>query len=114
MSCASCGTESELFRRFCSQCGARVRSGCVRCGFLNGLTDRHCGGCSDALPAPQAERESPRAAQPRPTRSGHGTRELLSSSDLEELLHQPVAPIIAPLSSEVSQSELDQLFGAGK
>jgi hypothetical protein len=114
MTCSDCGTESEVLRRFCGVCGERVRQGCARCGFLNGMTERHCGGCSDVLSTVDAKKQHPRAVPSGPARPGQGEREMLSSSDLEELLHKPVAPAAPALSSKVSQSELDQLFGVGE
>jgi Double zinc ribbon len=114
MTCSNCGSQIELLRRFCGQCAARVRTDCVRCGFLNGLTDGYCGGCSAALHLVGVESGNSPPAQSACTPAEHGGREALSSSDLEELLRKPVTPAAPALSSKVSQNELDQLFGAGE
>ena len=45
MTCARCGTENRDGRKFCSECGARLSSGCPSCGAANELGEKFCGEC---------------------------------------------------------------------
>ena len=64
MSCPSCGTENELGRKFCSECGAKLVLACAACGASNTPGAKFCGECGTALIAaataapttPEAER----------------------------------------------------------
>jgi hypothetical protein len=112
MTCSSCETLNELHRSYCCHCGARIRQNCPRCGFGNGLTDRFCGSCADALIPFSSESNQATQTQPGSPSISSDSPDVLSSKDLEELLHKPAAPVAAPLSARVSQNELDKLFGS--
>ena len=67
MTCASCGTENEAGRKFCSECGTPLARACDTCGAQNAAGAKFCGECGASLtaatspqpkpvPVPQAER----------------------------------------------------------
>jgi class 3 adenylate cyclase/tetratricopeptide (TPR) repeat protein len=69
MTCARCGTENELGRKFCKECGGPLAVSCPSCGAENTPDSKFCGECGTALaatpspqpkvaatPSPQAER----------------------------------------------------------
>ncbi len=49
MSCPSCGTENELGRKFCAECGAKLVLACAACGASNTPGAKFCGECGTAL-----------------------------------------------------------------
>jgi predicted ATPase/class 3 adenylate cyclase len=58
MVCPKCLTPALPGSTFCTECGARLESGCPGCGADNPAGARYCRACGKAL-------EEPRAAQPR-------------------------------------------------
>ncbi|MGE5226540.1 MAG: adenylate/guanylate cyclase domain-containing protein [Planctomycetaceae bacterium] len=60
MNCAACGTENELSRKFCMECGAPLARACPSCGSPNPPQSKFCGECGAAL----AARGEPAAAAP--------------------------------------------------
>jgi len=68
--CPACGTENELDRKFCGECGTALARACPSCGTPNAPAVKFCGECGTALgstatapttaapeaPAPAAER----------------------------------------------------------
>lgn len=110
MSCASCSADNTAPRRFCRSCGASLGAPCRRCGFLNEARDLYCGGCGGALGA-ACERATPSHQPPihsavAPVRQGAA----LSERDLRSLL-APGAPLEPALPANLTQEDLDQLFG---
>ena len=49
MICATCGTENEVGRKFCGECGQRLAAGCPSCGASNAPGTKFCGECGTAL-----------------------------------------------------------------
>jgi class 3 adenylate cyclase len=49
--CSSCGTENELNRKFCGECGTALVVACARCGGANVPGTKFCGECGTALAA---------------------------------------------------------------
>ena len=49
MICATCGTENEVGRKFCGECGQRLTAGCPSCGAPNPPGTKFCGECGTAL-----------------------------------------------------------------
>jgi class 3 adenylate cyclase/tetratricopeptide (TPR) repeat protein len=47
--CTTCGTENEVGRKFCGECGQRLASGCPSCGAPNAPGTKFCGECGTAL-----------------------------------------------------------------
>jgi len=47
--CATCGTENEVSRKFCGECGQRLTAGCPSCGASNAPGTKFCGECGTAL-----------------------------------------------------------------
>jgi predicted ATPase/class 3 adenylate cyclase len=47
--CASCGTENELGRKFCKECGGQLAVSCPSCGVANTPDSKFCGECGTAL-----------------------------------------------------------------
>ena len=66
MTCPSCGTQNEVDRKFCGECGAKLALACTACGAANTPGVKFCGECgvplgaeAGPLPAPtqpEAER----------------------------------------------------------
>ena len=61
MTCPSCGTQNEVDRKFCGECGAKLALACAACGAANTPGMKFCGECgvplggeTDPLPAPTA------------------------------------------------------------
>lgn len=139
MSCASCAVENDARRRFCRACGATLGVACPRCTFRNEASDRFCGGCGSAvgvavLPVPRASETAAAvllsaqnrgaapargdleaASRPPPTRSTvsplGGGLPALSPSDIANLLTPQGADAAASLVPQLTQAELDRLFG---
>ncbi len=65
MNCAACGTENEVGRKFCLECGAALARACPACGLPNPATGKFCGECGTALTTPSAP-EAPDAAEAQP------------------------------------------------
>ena len=64
MTCAACGSENPLGKRFCGDCGTPLGSACPSCGAENPPDKRFCGDCGTPLgaaagPAAPAPREAP-------------------------------------------------------
>lgn len=49
MICATCGTENEVGRKFCGECGTRLATGCPNCAAPNAPGTKFCGECGTAL-----------------------------------------------------------------
>ncbi len=49
MRCGNCGTEHDVGRRFCDQCGAPFVAACPACGAVNRPGARFCSDCGAAL-----------------------------------------------------------------
>jgi class 3 adenylate cyclase/tetratricopeptide (TPR) repeat protein len=49
--CASCGTQNEVSRKFCVECGTRLASPCPNCGTPDPGGGKFCGECGFALSA---------------------------------------------------------------
>jgi class 3 adenylate cyclase len=47
--CPSCGSENEVGRKFCGECGNSLSRACSNCGALNPPTVKFCGECGTAL-----------------------------------------------------------------
>ena len=47
--CAACGSENEVGRKFCGECGAVLASACPACGTPNAAATKFCGECGEAL-----------------------------------------------------------------
>jgi class 3 adenylate cyclase/tetratricopeptide (TPR) repeat protein len=61
--CAICGTENEVGRKFCGECGQRLATGCPSCGAPNAPGTKFCGECG----TPLTEAATPPAARPATT-----------------------------------------------
>jgi class 3 adenylate cyclase len=64
VTCAACGSENPLGKRFCGDCGTPLGSACPSCGAENPPDKRFCGDCGTPLgaaagPAAPAPREAP-------------------------------------------------------
>jgi class 3 adenylate cyclase/tetratricopeptide (TPR) repeat protein len=51
ISCPSCGSENEVGRKFCGECGNALAQVCPSCGTANSPTVKFCGECGTALTA---------------------------------------------------------------
>ena len=49
MICSKCGTENRAGRRFCSECGSALTTGCPSCGTPYEAGEKFCGSCGTAL-----------------------------------------------------------------
>ena len=49
MTCANCGTDNREGRKFCSECGTALASGCPSCGAANEPGEKFCGECGATL-----------------------------------------------------------------
>ena len=49
MTCANCGTDNREGRKFCSECGTSLASGCPACGAANEPGEKFCGECGATL-----------------------------------------------------------------
>jgi class 3 adenylate cyclase/predicted ATPase len=49
--CGSCGSENELGRKFCGECGSRLAAVCPSCGTPNAPGTKFCGECGTSLGA---------------------------------------------------------------
>jgi len=52
MRCTSCGFESPVGKKFCSECGTGLPCRCPQCGAENTPTAKFCGECGASLRAP--------------------------------------------------------------
>ncbi|MGN6800152.1 MAG: AAA family ATPase, partial [Gaiellaceae bacterium] len=64
MTCAACGSENPIGKRFCGDCGAPLGAACPACGAENPPDKRFCGDCGTPLgaavvPAQPPPREAP-------------------------------------------------------
>ena len=57
MNCPACGTENEVGRKFCGECGALLAAACPSCGTSNAPGTKFCGECGTNL---QADAAAPR------------------------------------------------------
>src|SRR5262249_36062622 len=60
--CGSCGTENELGRKFCGECGSRLAVVCATCGTSNAPGAKFCGECGSSLVAEDPARQVARPA----------------------------------------------------
>ncbi len=58
MICANCGTTNDAGRKFCSECAARLATGCPVCGTQNAPTAKFCGECAAPLAGTSASTAS--------------------------------------------------------
>jgi len=58
--CSVCGTENEVGRKFCGECGSPLAIVCATCGASNGPGVKFCGECGSAL-APESAARPPQA-----------------------------------------------------
>ena len=65
MNCTACGTENEVGRKFCLECGAALARACPACGLPNPAPGKFCGECGTAL-TPSSAPEAPNAAEAQP------------------------------------------------
>ena len=49
MRCPVCGTENEVGRKFCLECGAALARVCPACGTPNAAGAKFCGECGAGL-----------------------------------------------------------------
>jgi predicted amidophosphoribosyltransferase len=49
MQCAACGSENEVGRKFCGECGSALSLACPTCGGSNTPGVKFCGECGAAL-----------------------------------------------------------------
>jgi predicted amidophosphoribosyltransferase len=49
MQCAKCGSDNPAGKKFCGDCGARLRNSCPKCGAENPKSKKFCGDCGAAL-----------------------------------------------------------------
>jgi class 3 adenylate cyclase/tetratricopeptide (TPR) repeat protein len=49
MQCNACGTDNDVARKFCRECGAPLSVICPSCGRANTPNDKYCGECGSAL-----------------------------------------------------------------
>lgn len=49
MICSKCGTENRAGRRFCSECGSALTTGCPSCGTPHEAGEKFCGVCGTPL-----------------------------------------------------------------
>src|SRR5690349_2649894 len=60
MRCHACGTENEVGRKFCGECGAPLAVVCASCGTRNSPGAKFCGECGATLgTAPPARPQAP-------------------------------------------------------
>jgi class 3 adenylate cyclase len=62
MLCPACGTENDLGRKFCGECGGALARTCAACGSPNSPGVKFCGECGAQLAGPTppaAAREAP-------------------------------------------------------
>jgi class 3 adenylate cyclase/tetratricopeptide (TPR) repeat protein len=64
VTCAACGSENPIGKRFCGDCGAPLGAACPSCGAENPPDKRFCGDCGTPLdaaatPAQPVPREAP-------------------------------------------------------
>lgn len=117
--CGRCDFRNEITDRYCGGCGQQMLQPAVA-ATARPVAIALAGGGQEHFPsqapAPTAihsdHRPEPRAtAAPSPAAKG-GDQAQISSQQLAELLRKPVAAAAAaPLSTKVSQAELDELFG---
>jgi class 3 adenylate cyclase/tetratricopeptide (TPR) repeat protein len=62
--CSSCGTDNEVGRKFCKECGIRLVTGCPACGAANAPDAKFCGECGAALGARAGAATSAAASPP--------------------------------------------------
>jgi len=109
MICRTCQAQNSDHRRYCGQCGGAIARPCPRCSFFNSLSDLFCGGCGQKfseLRANHALGEVQRAV----SEKNDGIRQL-SPLEMRDLLVTSASKAAQPLQGEVSQNELDKLFG---
>src|SRR2546430_7136407 len=58
MRCANCASDNPEGMKFCTECGAPLKSRCVNCGFENLPQAKFCGECGTSL-ARQSRVRSP-------------------------------------------------------
>jgi len=49
MQCTKCGSDNPAGKKFCGDCGARLRNSCPKCGAENPKSKTFCGDCGAAL-----------------------------------------------------------------
>ena len=54
MTCEGCGSQNEVGRKFCGECGAALALGCPSCGASNAASTKFCGECGTSLAEPVA------------------------------------------------------------
>ena len=55
MRCSACGTDNEVGRKFCGECGAALAAVCASCGSANTPGVKFCGECGTRLGEARAE-----------------------------------------------------------
>lgn len=105
--CPHCQTSNKPIRRFCRQCGASLEVRCSRCGFVNDVGDKFCGGCGQALvpeagpafvPAPTRV-EAPPPPAPAPVEA---------PPKATEMVEAPSAPSSAEMALSIPQELLER------
>ncbi|WP_224246137.1 double zinc ribbon domain-containing protein [Hyalangium gracile] len=108
ITCRGCQAQNANSRRYCGRCGGTLASACSRCSFFNTPSDLFCGGCGQKIVEVRASQA------PAELRSGSEKMEAirnLSFLEMRDLLVTSTPQPPQPLQGEVSQSELDKLFG---
>jgi class 3 adenylate cyclase/tetratricopeptide (TPR) repeat protein len=86
MSCATCGTENPVGRKFCGGCGCPLARPCGTCGALNEPRFGFCGECGSRIDAPVAPEASAAARGGGDAMTAPGDSEPVSAGKAERRL----------------------------
>lgn len=117
MRCLNCTAENTAGRRFCSECGNRIADFCSRCGFINYVSDKYCGGCAldlSLVPDPDVkpDGETPLYNEKNSRYSADEINELISHDARKKKLHEKKKE--GKEIKEMSQDLIDSIFSSDK
>jgi hypothetical protein len=112
IACPACDRPNAAHRGYCGGCGAVLQPVCRGCRFVNDGGDVYCGGCGNQLVTPGAAVIVSRAASSGPV-SAMTMATAMGNDELAELF-VAAAPAQAELPQNITQGDLDRLFGGGQ
>lgn len=105
MLCPSCNTENTITRLYCSNCGSKLNTKRHICGFINGETDKYCGGCGLQL----IDIEDKISSKQKEANPITLSSEKITEEDLTNILAE-CSEKFATNKTSLTQEEIEKLF----
>jgi len=121
ITCTGCKRKNRAHRGYCGRCGASLQPVCRGCHFVNEAGDVYCGGCGNtlvlhagagaaAVPPPRMQGLPTPPRPPKPPTPARGPESEVSALFMPA---QTASPDDQLPAANITQADLDRLFGGG-